>query len=422
MGVRAGHSRFSPSASERWMACPGSIALAEKEGIDRETVYAWRGSVAHKILELALRDNMVTTRFYAEAGAKCSGFVKPPDSSWDGPVTEDMTDAVDFALSVIREKVQARPGVKLVSERKLGIVEADGLSSDGTADIILYEDFGELEIIDYKNGSGVIVDAEDNSQLKAYGLGAVRSKLAMDPSSIRTTIIQPNAPDLPVKSAVFTPEEIAAFGRKYHAAMRAAVEPNAPRIPGEAQCRWCPAAHACPELKAVAEKMAVQAFDAVGPNLPAIATAVKPVPPVDVDELARVLALEDMVVRFFDACKDQARGILEAGGAVPGFKLVLGDKHRVWSADPEEVLAALGKLGLKKTEVLTKPKLLSPAQAEKIGTTAAGKEAWAAFAAQFITKPQGEPKLVQAADKRPAWKRPEATFDAVDPDIDEFLS
>jgi hypothetical protein len=42
----------------------------------------------------------------------------------------------------------------------------------GTADALVVAD-GTLHVIDYKNGKGVLVECEDNSQMRCYGLGSL---------------------------------------------------------------------------------------------------------------------------------------------------------------------------------------------------------------------------------------------------------
>jgi hypothetical protein len=56
--------------------------------------------------------------------------------------------------------------------------------------------------------------------------------------------------------------------------------------------------------------------------------------------------------------------MLQAGGTVPGYKLVPKRATRQW-VDPAKAQAALEDLGLDQTELM-ETKLLSPAQAEKV--------------------------------------------------------
>lgn len=61
----------------------------------------------------------------------------------------------------------------------------------GTADALIIAD-GTLHIIDLKYGSGIEVSAEDNPQLKCYGLGALDQFGDLyDIDEVRLTIYQP---------------------------------------------------------------------------------------------------------------------------------------------------------------------------------------------------------------------------------------
>ena len=46
----AGHAKLSPSSAERWMTCPGSVALSEGYA-DRSSAVADEGTAAHELAE-----------------------------------------------------------------------------------------------------------------------------------------------------------------------------------------------------------------------------------------------------------------------------------------------------------------------------------------------------------------------------------
>ena len=48
------HAVISPSAADRWIHCPGSVALT-KDLEDKGSTYAAEGTLAHSICELKLR-------------------------------------------------------------------------------------------------------------------------------------------------------------------------------------------------------------------------------------------------------------------------------------------------------------------------------------------------------------------------------
>ena len=61
----------------------------------------------------------------------------------------------------------------------------------GTGDLVIVAD-GVLEIADFKGGRGVRVEADHNSQLMLYGLGALLEFEALyDIQTVRMSIVQP---------------------------------------------------------------------------------------------------------------------------------------------------------------------------------------------------------------------------------------
>ena len=53
------HSRFSPSASKRWMACPGSIQLSESIPFVMDTtIPAATGTLVLHMVEMLLKDRL----------------------------------------------------------------------------------------------------------------------------------------------------------------------------------------------------------------------------------------------------------------------------------------------------------------------------------------------------------------------------
>jgi hypothetical protein len=105
----------------------------------------------------------------------------------------------------------------------------------------------EIDIVDFKYGSGVLVRVHENPQLKLYGLGALEGfgDVVGDTELVRTTIYQPRVNPEP-QWEEYTPDEL----RQWRADV---VRPKAAEalseegvfVPGEEQCRWCPAAGVC---------------------------------------------------------------------------------------------------------------------------------------------------------------------------------
>ena len=73
------HSRFSPSAAKRWMACPGSIQLAESIPFVMDTTMpAAKGTLVHHMVEMLLKDrleNVSLSDYWLGRKEEIDGFV-----------------------------------------------------------------------------------------------------------------------------------------------------------------------------------------------------------------------------------------------------------------------------------------------------------------------------------------------------------
>lgn len=111
---------------------------------------------------------------------------------------------------------------------------------------------------------------------------------------------------------------------------------------------------------------------------------------------------------WLDAVRLHARSVLKAGGSIPGYKLVAGDRQ--WS-DPTAATALLRAAGIDPFE----QKLLTPAKAE--AAVVAHQAGEAAAAGLKVTKKslgerfrasvedlirRGDPEVAKATDRRPA--------------------
>lgn len=142
------HSSHGPSSAERWMNCPGS-----KGGTSSK--YAAEGSAAHYLSELV--------RLERQPAKHWKGTILRV-GDYDFKVGKSIIDSVTTFV----DDVQKIPGVPVVEGR----VHYDELvpGAFGTLDDARIKD--DLCVItDLKHGKGVVVGAEDNSQLKLYALG-----------------------------------------------------------------------------------------------------------------------------------------------------------------------------------------------------------------------------------------------------------
>jgi len=395
------HAVLGASSSERWMACPGSVRMSEGQP-DDVSIYAIEGTAAHELAEYCLREGQ-------DAADKVGDVYTIPERMPDGTtqlhqieVTEEMAEAVQVFLDHVRSRWDdADVWLELAMSLKSLDPPEDMF---GTGDVVIWHQGAPppinepslLEIIDYKHGRGVVVDAIENSQLRYYALAAVVT-LGLRPERIRMTIVQPRAPhpDGPIRSEEIDAAELVAFKRELFAAAEATQAPDAPLVVGD-HCKFCRGLATCPAQKQHATEVTLAAFPEVEPPAPETLTP---------GDLAVVLAAKDGLSAWLAAVEAHARGLLERGEDVPGFKLVEGRKgHRKW-ADEEAADKWLARRKLKVAERY-KRSLVSPAQAEKLM-----KQAGTQLPDDLVTQADGKRKIAPAGDSRPALP-PAASVDA----------
>ena len=154
------HAILSASASHRWLNCPPSARLTE-DLPDTTSDFAIEGSDAHELcaylVEKALgrnaRDPNEDLTFY----------------------NDEMQECAEEYRNYVMEQVEKARGYSrdptVLIEQRLDFSEwvPEGF---GTGDCIIVAD-GRLQVIDYKHGLGVQVDADHNPQMMCYALGAL---------------------------------------------------------------------------------------------------------------------------------------------------------------------------------------------------------------------------------------------------------
>lgn len=252
------HATLGPSAAKRWINCPASVSLGA--GVEKTTSkYAEAGRTAHELAELKARKRFtpMNKRTYT------SQLKKIQAGEFYASEMEGYTDLYVEVLEQHAMSFAAPPFIALETAVPIGAytseLKPDGSPATGTADCIQIGG-DTLWITDYKNGSGVPVDADHNPQMQLYALGALQLYAPVYGDMIRTvrmTIVQPalkSVSDFEIGRA-----ELEAWGREVvipAAARATSADPGAP-CPGE-WCRFCPVEHTC---RARAEKnLALEAF------------------------------------------------------------------------------------------------------------------------------------------------------------------
>ena len=368
------HAKLSASGAHRWMACPGSVA-AEDGLPDRTSSFAEEGTRAHEVMEQALMNQR-----------PCSDFTT------DNEMAEYVQIYVDY-VEATRAKL-GKPTWMFV-ERRVDFSEwvPGGF---GTADTIIVSD-EVIHIVDQKYGKGVQVYAENNPQAQLYALGAYAELNFMtDIKVVRISIVQPRLDHISEWEISIT--DLLKFGETVREAALDTANPNAKRVPGEKQCRFCKAKATCPALYKLTEQTLMADFEQLDEAPPANRLT---------DEQMRVvLENKTLVEAWLVSVENLAKERLASGASFSGFKLVEGRSVRKWTNED----AVIDKLEyfMPSEDIYTR-KLISPAQAEKL----LGKKNKGAIE-DLIEKPKGAPTLAKDSDPRPAITAAILDFDALD--------
>lgn len=372
------HAKLSPSSAHRWTRCPGSVALSA--GLQNtSSEHAAEGTLAHALAAHLLDPT------------------QPAPEQDTGHLVEDVMQYVNY----VTDLVDTLPNATLLVEQALPIDHITGeTGARGTADAVVVAD-DLLVIVDLKFGRGVRVDALENEQLAMYASGALAEldELFGPFERVRMVIHQPRLGH--VSEWEIPTEELHIFAGDISAASLLTESPDAPRTPGEKQCRWCNAKAHCPELAQYNTNIVMGDFADLTTVIEGDLLEPRKIDVLDLSHLGYLLAQVEAIEGWCRALRERAHTEANSGNAIPGWKLVEGRRGaRAW-ADPEHAEATLKRMGLRVAQMYDM-KLISPTSAEKLHKAGEiGPKQWPTLEKLFVQS-AGKPCLVPESDKRPA--------------------
>lgn len=390
------HAVLSPSGADRWVTCPGSVALT-KDLPDTPNAYSAEGTDYHELAALAL-----------EAGTDASEYVGHPMISGE-IVTDENAEFIQQYLDTIR--VYATHGTLLVEER-VPLTHLTGeLNASGTADAVILGTEGELIVVDLKFGRGVAVSPEKNRQLMMYASGVIaKHGLVQDYKTIRLVICQPRNGG--TQEYVMTMAELLTFEQEVKTVAAVILNNGAvvtiplPLVPSEKACRFCKASATCPALTGLIDTASLQGFE----DLTVVSTGTTEPRHV---LIGRAMDQVSMVESWCKSVRATTEVELLAGREVTGYKLVQGKKgNRQWT-DATAVEAMMRAMRLK-TDEMYALKLITPPVAEKL-LAKVHKNQWSKIL-PMIEQRDGVPSVAPMSDGREALliSQPADGFEVID--------
>ncbi|UFK26722.1 CRISPR/Cas system-associated protein [Roseobacter phage RDJL6] len=476
----AWHARLSASQTKDWFNCPGTIALKEMFPVDDPSGPAAQlGTCAHLLIERCLEEGVPPADYEHRLIE-----IKHPDSDkeevvimrknakWpkqagrvifevDEEMIEATTAFIDYVIWRLVELFPEAydttgfgdevPYTISVDAVKRGHLKLEGRvnplperdDTGGTADVTIDAWPDLMELVDYKNGTGVLVPVENNLQLKSYTLGrAVENGGDLgDYAAYRYTIGQPRhhrAPPGGMSSEEVTPAELGEFRRQLIAACErvdkarkvlddlwaAGRDPagNSHHVPtieearqalfnsgflsvGEdgSHCNWCPHLNECPAARAKVEDVAGMDFADEAEELEA---------PLGPNHIAMILPWKPFIESFLKKAAAKAEE-LALQEQMPGYKMVRKGGNRTWKPDMKEqetIDRLVLDFGVDPKKIMTEPvapKLRTGPQVEKLVPSKRRKE----FNDEFLWKPEGGLTMVPESDGREAVSMSDASDD-----------
>jgi hypothetical protein len=289
------------------------------------------------------------------------------DRDWNGITFEDdETKAMQGYLNFVRERV----AVLTESEGQPALLHVEFNLAHPEIHPLFYGrlDVGitaghYAEVIDYKHGEGITVDAHENPQLRYYAAGFVYDMHEI--TEVGMWIVQPRGFH-PAGPTRYFKEPVTKLLHWLKFTLISAMnqaDPTKPAhpssdarklSPGE-HCRFCPAKLGCPAIKQ--ELVAVEQ------------TGLMDVTRATHEEMGELMAKIPRARMLIKALEEEALRRMQDGVEIPGQKLVAKQVHRAWKSGSEEVMKA--RFG----EGAYERKFKSPAQIEKmVGGTELAKE------------------------------------------------
>jgi len=381
------HALLSPSSSKRWLNCTPSALLESLEPFQAPSEYAEEGTDAHFLSELKL-SFMLQKISPMEYDTRFENF-RMNSRYYNAEFNDYVNDYCQEIMAIIKEDYAGK-NIEVYLEQRLEFTDLVPEGS-GTGDVVIVgTDF--VHVIDLKFGKGVPVSAIDNSQLRLYAIGALKSfRLKGVFTEARMTIIQPRLSD--ITTEILSVVDLYNWAETVvRPAAELAYQGLGTITPGD-HCKFCKLKGKCEVLSQHHLQLAQQEFEQV-----IIDDTIMEPCDMTPEMLSRVLTIGPKFVDWFkDVIAYATATMINNGTKIPGYKVVEGRSYRVIT-DPDAVLEKLLTAGFAESDILEPTKLLGITTLEKN----IGKKLFNELAKNYIIKPMGKVTIAVESDNRPA--------------------
>jgi len=361
----AKHAFLSASASHRWLNCPPSAKLCESVP-DQSSPYAQEGTDCHELCA------------YLVEKALGHDVRNPTDSLtyYNAEIQNCAEEYCEYVLQQLEEAKKYCSDPRVFIEQRLDYSKwvENGF---GTGDCVILAD-KVLQIVDYKHGLGVLVDADHNSQMMCYALGALDAFGDLyDIEQVTMTIFQPRRDN--VSSWSISKDELLSWADTVLAPTAKLAYEGKGEFKAGDHCQFCKVKATC--RKRAEYNLELAQYDFAMPDT------------LDDLEIASILGKVDQLISWGNDIKDYALTKAQSGTKFEGWKVVEGRSNRKYT-DETAVAEAVKGAGY------------DPFEQKVLGitamTTMLGKKQFEELLGGLVYKPPGKPALVPVSDKRPA--------------------
>ena len=367
------HALLSASGSKRWLTCTPSArleaTLPEQKRQPGAFDFSQEGTTAHSLAEIKLR------QYFGQIESE--DYEKEYTEIKSTPYYNDDFEAnVDNYVLYVRSQIGE--GDTPLFEQRVDFSDwvPDGF---GTADVVILSKHS-IRVIDLKFGRGVPVNAQDNTQLRLYALGAYAKfkEEWPDIKEVSYTIHQPRLDSISTDgTSIAKLVDWANYFVKPKA--RKAWSGAGEFLPGE-WCQFCRAKATCRARSDFNTELAKLEF--------------KDPPLLDDDEVSLVLSKAGQLRTWVNDVEEFAlTRAVDQNIVPPGYKLSTTVTHRKIS-DSALAATVLVEKGMDPAVIWEQPKLKSIAALEKLGP----KGQVTAWLGDLVLRPEGQPKLVKAKE------------------------